>query len=580
MNNKNELYQDLAFFKNDILLDLRKIEERFNIKLTEQSVISSDQYDSFDKKLSELSERITKVQSLILDNSELNEKIKTFVRFKTRAEDNLNRMNAKIFTIQKENGSFVNNIEKIINDNLKYPGIIGNNSKFLNFRYFIDYTMKNFNDLNEFRDEIKSYNFSEFKRKINKDISDFRFTISDNYVNSVRLISNNFKKFDTKVGDIIKKNNKFMIENEAKFEEIKNNINKYFSEIQTKFESLKNNLNEKYKVQFDEIENLKDIKNELVNHINESKSFLEKMKSSNNNIDNNSKDTNISRNYIKNENKNNIQFDNNNNNNILLNKNEELQISVNLGNNNINISENYKNDEGQNDINILPNKNLHQIIHNRSKSFENLQDISIANKEETKQYDTYYNTFSKENRGKNYSISNIANIKLNKVILPEDINKRKLNRASSNLLSESKRTLLISNDLSSTITQKRMHLNDNINNMKKSSFDITKFSRQRKNKNINISHSVRFTNRKVEIKNPKIMNSLIIIKQKSKNNIYKNLDSLKRGKKNNLSFEKENNLKDEQTQIGFRKTFNLKNKIKELILMNSRNFKKNRKIQI
>ena len=33
--------------------------------------------------------------------------------FKTRAEDNLNRMNAKIFTIQKENGSFVNNIEKI-----------------------------------------------------------------------------------------------------------------------------------------------------------------------------------------------------------------------------------------------------------------------------------------------------------------------------------------------------------------------------------------------------------------------------------------------------------------------------------
>ena len=440
--------------------------------------------------------------------------------------------------------------------------------------------MKNFNDLNEFRDEIKSYNFSEFKRKINKDISDFRFTISDNYVNSVRLISNNFKKFDTKVGDIIKKNNKFMIENEAKFEEIKNNINKYFSEIQTKFESLKNNLNEKYKVQFDEIENLKDIKNELVNHINESKSFLEKMKSSNNNIDNNSKDTNNSRNYIKNENKNNIQFDNNNNNNILLNKNEELQISVNLGNKNINISENYKNDEGQNDINILPNKNLHQIIHNRAKSFENLQDISIANKEETKQYDTYYNTFSKENRGKNYSISNIANIKLNKVILPEDINKRKINRASSNLLSESKRTLLISNDLSSTITQKRMHLNDNINNMKKSSFDISKFSRQRKNKNINISHSVRFTNRKVEIKNPKIMNSLIIIKQKSKNNIYKNLESLKRGKKNNLSFEKENNLKDEQTQIGFRKTFNLKNKIKELILMNSRNFKKNRKIQI
>ena len=106
------------------------------------------------------------------------------------------------------------------------------------------------------------------------------------------------------------------------------------------------------------------------------------------------------------------------------------------------------------------------------------------------------------------------------------------------------------------------------------SFDISKISRQGKNKNINISHSVRLTNKKVEIKNPEIKNSLVIIKPKSKNNIYKNIDSLKKGKKNNISFDKEKNSKDEQTQIGFRKTFNLNNKIKEVILMNSRNFKK------
>ena len=165
MNNANEMSQDLIFFKNDILLELRKFEERFNCKLTEQSIISSDQYDSFDKKLSELSDRITKVQTLILDNNELNEKIKAFLRFKTRAEDNFNRINTKIYSIQKENGTFSNNIEKVINDNLRYPGIIGNNAKFLNFRYFIDYTMKNFNDLNNFRDEVRSFNFIEFKKK-------------------------------------------------------------------------------------------------------------------------------------------------------------------------------------------------------------------------------------------------------------------------------------------------------------------------------------------------------------------------------------------------------------------------------
>ena len=542
MNNKNEINQDLIFFKNDILLDLRKVEERFNNKLTEQSIISSDQYDSFDKKLSELSERITKVQSLILDNNDLTDKIKTFVRFQTRAEDNFNRINSKIYSFQKENGTFAINIERMINENLKYPGVIGRNGKFLNFRYFIDYTMKNFNDLNNFRDEVRDYNFNEFKKKINKDISDFRAAISENNLNSIRLISKNINEFDIKLRDIIERINKSMKENE---EEIKNNINKYFSEIQIKIESLENNLNEKFKEQLKDIENLKDIKSELITHFNESKSFLEKIKSSNNNIiDNNTKETND--NYIKNENQNNNKFDCNNNNNI-------------------NISENYKKDEDQNNIN----------------NCQELNNSSIENKEEAKEYDTNYNTISKENRGSNYSISNIANIKLNKVILPEYIDKRIMNIGSSNLLSDNKKRILISNDLSSTITQNRMHLKDNINNMRKSSFDNSKISRQRKNKNINISHSVRFTNRKVEVKNQKIMNSLIIIKPKSKNNIYQNLNGLKREKKYNLSFDKEKNIIiDEKAHVGFGKTFNLKNKIKELILINSRNLKKNRKIQI
>ena len=143
----SKIHQDLVFFKNDILLDIRKVEERFNVKLTEQSIINSEQYDSFEKKLTELSERINKVQSLILDSTELAEKIKAFIRFKTKAEDNFNRLSARIMQLQKENSDYVNNIEKMISENLRYPGVIGRNAKFLNFRFFIDYTIRSFNDL-------------------------------------------------------------------------------------------------------------------------------------------------------------------------------------------------------------------------------------------------------------------------------------------------------------------------------------------------------------------------------------------------------------------------------------------------
>ena len=79
-----KINQDFLFFKNDMLLDIRKIKERFNAKLNEQTLISSEQYDSFEKKLSELDERISNVNSLILNNNELTEKIKTFLRFKLK----------------------------------------------------------------------------------------------------------------------------------------------------------------------------------------------------------------------------------------------------------------------------------------------------------------------------------------------------------------------------------------------------------------------------------------------------------------------------------------------------------------
>ena len=136
MSNKNGINQDLLFFKNDMLLDIRKVEQRFNLKLTEQSVISSEQYDIFEKKLIELSERVSKIQSLLFDSRELTEKIKTFLIFKAKAEENFNKINSKIISFQKQNGVFIDNIEKMVSENLRYPGIIPKKWKIFKFQIF------------------------------------------------------------------------------------------------------------------------------------------------------------------------------------------------------------------------------------------------------------------------------------------------------------------------------------------------------------------------------------------------------------------------------------------------------------
>ena len=576
-----QIIQDLKYFKNDLLLDVRKIEERFNYKLLEQSIISSEQYDSFEKRLSELSDRISQINQIILDYGDISGRIKTLLKFKMETEDSINRIYAQLFTFQKQNKEFSNNIDKIVSENLEYPGIIGKNSKFLNFRYFIDYTLKNLKDLNEFMDNTKTFNFHEFRRKINSEIADFRFLLSDNYNNSVRLIGKNFKEFDAKVEDLIKTNNKNMEDNEARFEELKNNIFKYFAEYQTKFENLEKNINENYNQQIKEIDNIKKVKQELKEDINNFKSYLDNIKTSNIDVNDKINNNNNGHNF-NNENRNNFQSDENDN--QTLTSNDKRYKMVINGNNleNINIIDNYKNCENKNNKEHSPNEKFNED--NNSKISDkniSLTHDDIKKHEEKKESDSHYNTTYKEIKRNNYSISNIANIKIKKVILPEYISKRNIKRKVNSSLSENKGSMLLSNNQSSTLQQKSFYNNDNSNTMRQSVFNLSKINRQkiRKYKTINISQSMKLNNPKVEKNNPDKLKSLITIKSKS-NNILNDEGAFEKERKNSLSFEKRKILKDEEAQIGFRKTFNLKKKIKDIILISSRNFIKNRKIEI
>ena len=650
--------QDILFFKNDMLKDIRKLEEKLNLKMTNQNLMSSEQYNAFEKKMDSITTQITEINSLLVNNTNLTEKVNTLQIFKSRTEDSIFRVNARINTFEKEYREYIDNVEILINNNLKYPGIIGKNSRFSNFRHFIDYILKYFKDFNDFKDEIRNFNFNEFKKKIISDLNDFRFAINENYSNSILLIQRNVQDFDKRMDDLIKKNEKFLKANESKFEELENKINNYLSEYQAKFTSLEQNINEKYDEQLKEVENIKNLKNEFIEEMEKIKTKFEEIKKNeeskdisnennfllkiiNNNYISESQKGTEENNNIENDNYKNLQkllieqkeesqavlksrnFNNQKNehqkiNNIikllLLNNNNNNNNKINLSiiKNNCNeIMKKIKNIEEKNNIvnnsddhskrmnktlsiektdslekftNILKEKN-NDII-NSNNNFQNIENHLILSNEEilnkkkqsenNEDSNRYLNLAKKEVSKNNYSISNIANTKITKVLLPESLNKKNKNRnpkihISNSSVSENKKIKLISNDLSCS-NAKKYSIQDS-NNIKKSIIDFTKINKQ-KNEKIKSMDSERLNRRINESKMHSNLKSLMVIKIKSKDKI---LNDLSKKKKRSSSFENE---KDENVQIEFRKTFHLNNKVKELILVNSKNLKKNRKIQI
>ena len=267
----NYIKQDILFFKNEVLRDIRKIEEKLFIKLNEQKMKTSEIYGNYDSKIDNISNKLSHISTLLSSNKNLSEKIAFFESFKLKTENNFIAINSKISTIQKESKDSFYHYEQIINDNLKYPGVIGNNNKFPSLRFFIDFVLDNIKILNELKEEIKKFDFNGFKKRIDLEIKNIKYDIDDNYKHAKNIIENNIKESNMKIDSYTVNLDKKLEEREEK---IKNNIKECFEDYKTKIDFIKDDLNDKYNKQTKEIENIKNMQKTftyLVNNINNEK---------------------------------------------------------------------------------------------------------------------------------------------------------------------------------------------------------------------------------------------------------------------------------------------------------------------
>lgn len=654
----NALKQDILFFKNDILKDLRRIEEKLNLKLTEQSIANNDQYEAFEKKLDILNSKIIRVNEFVSDNTNLSEKINTFQLFKSKTEDSILSLNSRIAIVQKETKDSLIKFEKILEENLKYPGIIGKNSKFSNFRFFVDYVMNNIKYLNDFKEEMINFDFAGFKKRINSDLQEFRFTLIENDRNLRKLIESNIKEFNSKVFDL---DNKM----ENKFEDVydtlkdyKNIINErislYEEKVQNKFDNLQKNLEDKYKEHLNDINNFKNIKNKFTNDINNIKHNLSKMEktveffkllSEQNFMTTNSNKINYATNnkIIFGEN-----FDNNQIKNLILEKNKIPDIPLNMKdfynmntniqdnnmqnyedkintdntlenithdrNNNININEPYGSFDNSQNNDMLLKKNYYSDENNEIKLDElrnkkentdlmqdefnndrekinNLFNLNLELKQSMKKmYLNKYKDFKKAIFQNNYSIMNIPNIKITKVVMPENVNDCGKVRMSRSSLFDKKGKKVMSNNPSLSkkyFLQNADSLSVNRNSMTnvQNIKDVIKIKnpKNKRTKGGKYVESARIFGHRRAPKHTENVDSLLLIQTKTKNNVLNSCDNIRKNKTRSWSFE--NNIKskderDEKIQIDFKKTFKDKNQFKELLLVNAKNLKKSRKIKM
>ena len=572
----NYIREDLLFFKDDVLKDIRKSEEKLNSKIDKLNKDFSEIKEIFQKKIEDLSNKVSHINLTITDNKNLHEKIKNFEPFISKTQNDLITLNLKLNGTKKDFKDSYYKYEKLINDNIIYPGIIGNNARFPNFRYFIDYVLSNIQMIDNFKEEFKSLDFNEYKIKINSEIKGLRFQI-DKFRCSKYNIDNNIKESITKLQNFNNEYDKKINENMQEINSFKIKIDNDLNEFNKKVDYIQKDLNDKYLEQVSEIKNIKEIKTQNFNYDINDNSIKNKF-NENNNDKNILEIKNINFSLLKSENinshknqqkfkeedilneKNETGNDNAKFNQYIENKNKKVIKEITEYKKNIltdssnyidlksivdksvpkiytkveyskfpittkaklykNLSKTSKNMISKNkyfqDIFNKKNKNKSNFETSREEEIKMKNKSKIIKKEQSEDYKMKNQAnFSFQKRiifPNNYSITNIPNIEIKKVMLPDQLNISSFNndRLSNSPLSE--RYFKTSSNKGSTY-EKRNYSNDN--------------NTYNQNKNIldNIYRSI-----KNKINDKRV--------ESSKLNLYKSRNDILKPNKTNFSYEK------------------------------------------
>ena len=143
---------DFVYFRNEILKDMKEIETKINEKvlglysfIKKFSAENDEKFDLINVKLKTLQDN----DPLILENK-MNSKIE---RNKIKTEEKFSDIGTKISMLQKDLSNACFKYDKIVLDNLKLTGVIGEGCPYSNLKYYLEFLHKKLGEYTLFKEK-------------------------------------------------------------------------------------------------------------------------------------------------------------------------------------------------------------------------------------------------------------------------------------------------------------------------------------------------------------------------------------------------------------------------------------------
>ena len=269
----------MIYFKNEILADIKNIENNFNKRISQINDLIKSNSEEYNAKFTKYSTIITELIEIVSNRKHDYEKMEELFQMKNSIWAQINDNKNKLIIITKDLENAVFKYDRIILDNLEFPGIVGNRCKFKNMKELYEFIYNEIKVEQSFREEQIIGN-KKYKERIETLINNLNLRSAEIYQACNDICFEKLKNFE----NIINKRcettegllEKLRLENSEYSIELKERVER----INIDWEKLQNIKNETYERIDEEIKKFNKIveKNNIVFNSNKNEFNLIKQK--------------------------------------------------------------------------------------------------------------------------------------------------------------------------------------------------------------------------------------------------------------------------------------------------------------
>ena len=173
---KNSVSDQLLYFKDDILKDVKQFESQISSKFNTELNNNNSKIQKFQETLKEMSQKLENISSNILSNTFLQDKTNNLSESFSKLEQKIHLHEIKIKNTNDKLTATIDDFNDELSRTVIYPKVIGPMGNFKTFHEFIDFIVLNINNLLFFKEKLYT-EFKDFKTKADSSINNFKIKL-------------------------------------------------------------------------------------------------------------------------------------------------------------------------------------------------------------------------------------------------------------------------------------------------------------------------------------------------------------------------------------------------------------------